>query len=120
MSLSSPAPLFWEVIPYDPQPSPARPRKGCVGHFFDQVTRRPVEVFMGPVYARPVLAFRSAPSPLFDDEPKNILSWELEGADQNDISTAVEMSGKYPTAPQGQSAVFGSCSVSTTATNSHN
>lgn len=101
-SLSSPAPLFWELIPYDAQASAsARPRKGCVGHFFDEKTRREVTVYLGTVWCRPVPGFRSAPSPVvaYDDEPANVLSWAFEGADQSSAE---------------------SCSVSTTATNSHN
>lgn len=62
MSLSTPAPLFWEVIPFDPALALTRPRKGCVGHFWDSVNRKSVEIDMGMVYVRPVAAFRSASS----------------------------------------------------------
>lgn len=95
-------PLFWEVIPYEGQDSTPTPLyKGCVGHFWDNSNKKAVHSRMGFVNVRPVSAFRPASSlaPVFDDEPKNVLSWEIEGA--------------------GQSAEK-SCSASTTATNSHN
>jgi hypothetical protein len=89
-------PLFWEFIPFEVDDSaPTRPYKGCVGHFWDSVNRKRVTVRMGNIYARPVLAFRSAPSVV-----NNLVPFVgIEGADQ---------SAKK------------SCSVSTTATNSHN
>lgn len=88
-----PAPLFWEVIPFDLALASTRPRNGCVGHFFDEATRRPVTFNMGAVWVRQVSAFRPVPS-----QGVNLLPFVgIEGAGQS---------------------VGESCSVSTTATKS--
>jgi len=103
-------PLGWmrQIIGASPRRlKAAQHPPGCRGSFWHPTLNKLVTVDLGDVLLRPVPVFRVAS---LEDEPKNILSWELgfseEGATQNT---------KYSTKAKGNSVRV----LCNTRTNSH-
>ena len=63
---------FW----MPPEFQPAQPH-GCVGHFFDNKTKKSVTTSLGYVVARPVLAFRAETSPLVEIQKSPFVGGEV-------------------------------------------
>ena len=68
----------------------------CVGYFFDKKTRQNVILDFGKVNLTVPHVFRAAS---LEDEPKNILSWELGFSEKDAAQSAqspFEIVGNYP------------------------
>ena|SRR4030065_646342 len=74
-----------QIIDASPRRPLAAQHGRCRGFFWDNIKKRQVVLDLGKVYVNVIPAFRAAS---LEDEPKNILSWELGFSEEDAAQSA--------------------------------